>query len=156
MNWYDDIKYDIPESLDCVKKEIMSKVPLIERKKQLHKRLLDASRFFSNPGLSSEQIMQGNKLLIEIVSELIALDDEVMNKDINITGALEARIIDLNIKARVSHSVNDLEEPIDGTTVAFYNAEPGEGSVQIGLEDAWYFKTIKKLFNINSNNIEIL
>lgn len=156
MNWYDDIKYDIPESLDCVKKEIMSKVPLIERKKQLHKRLLDASRFFSNPGLSSEQIMQGNKLLIEIVSELIALDDEVMNKDINITGALEARIIDLNIKARVSHSVNDLEEPIDGTTVAFYNTEPGEGSVQIGLEDAWYFKTIKKLFNINSNNIEIL
>lgn len=156
MNWYDDIKYDIPESLDCVKKEIMSKIPLIEKKKQLHKRLLDASRFFSNPGLSSEQIMQGNKLLIEIVSELIALDDEVMNKDINIAGALEARVIDLNIKARVSHSVNDLEEPIDGTTVAFYNAEPGEESVQIGLEDAWYFKTIKRLFNINPNNIEIL
>lgn len=156
MNWYDDIKYDIPESLDCVKKEIMSKAPLIEKKKQLHKRLLDASRFFSNPGLSSEQIVQGNKLLIEIVSELIALDDEVMNKDINIVGALESRTIDLNVRAKVDSTINDLEEPIDGNNVLFYNTEPGEGSVQIGLDDVWYFKSIKRLFNINPNNIEIL
>lgn len=156
MNWYDDIKYEIPESLDCVKKEVMSKIPLIEKKKHLHKRLLDASRFFSNPGLSSEQIVQGNNLLIDIVSDMISIDEELTNKDVNIVGALEARTIDLNIKTRIDSSVNDLDEPVDGNTVLFYNSEPGEQCVQIGLEDAWHFKTIKRLFNINPNNIEIL
>lgn len=156
MNWYDDIKYDIPESLDCVKKEVMSKIPLIEKKKQLHERLLGASRFFSHPGLTSEQIVQGNKLLTEIVADMIAIDEELTNKDVNIVGALEARMIDLNVKAKIDPTVNDLEEPIDSTTALFYNTEPGEQCVQIGLEDAWYFKTIKRLFNINTNNIEIL
>lgn len=156
MNWYDDIKYDIPESLDCVKKEILSKIPLIEKKKHLHKRLLDASRFFSNPGLSSEQIIQGNNLLIEIVSDMISIDDEITNKDINIVGALEARTIDLNVKAKIDSSINDLDEPIDSNSLLFYNSKPGENSVQISLEDSWYFKTIKRLFNINPNNIEIL
>lgn len=156
MNWYDDIKYEIPESLDCVKKEVLSKIPLMEKRKQLHKRLLDASRFFSNPGLSPEQMIQGNRLLTDIIAELIVIDDELMNKDINIVGALESRTIDLNVKTRIDSSVNDLEEPIDGANLMFYNAEPGEGSVQIGLDDVWYFKSIKRLFNINSNNIEIL
>ena len=156
MNWYNDIKYEIPESLDCVKKEALSKIPLIEKKKNLHKRLIDASRFFSNPGLSSKQIVDGNNLLIQIVEEMICIDEEIINKDINVIGALEARTIDLNIKGTTTPSINDLEEPIKSKTVTFYNAEPDEGSVQIGLEDAWYFKSIKKLFNIDANNIEIL
>lgn len=156
MNWYDDIKYEIPESLDSVKKEALSKIKLIEKKKSLHKRLIDASRFFSNPGLSPKQIAEGNNLLVQIVSEMITLDEEIMNKDINVIGALEARVMGLNMKGLVNSTINDLEEPINANNVMFYTEEPGEGSVQIGLEDAWYFKTIKRLFSIDTNNIEIL
>lgn len=156
MNWYDSIKYEIPESLDCVKKEALSKIPLIEKKKILHERLLNASRFFSNPGLSQAQLSEGNSLLIDIVSEMLTLDDEIMNKDVNIIGAIEARVIDLNVKGVTDSQINDLEEPIDSACVQFYNTNPGEQNVQIGIEDVWYFKTIKRLFNINPNNIEIL
>lgn len=156
MSWYDSIEYEIPESLDCVKKDILAKIPLLEKRKQLTTRLQNAQAFFNRDNLSKDKIEEGLKLLTEILSEVEAIDTMMIEKDMAIVSTLEARVIDFNLKETIPSRINDLEEDVDGKTVCIYNSDSNENKVGISASDVWFLKTAKKLFNVDANNIEIL
>lgn len=156
MSWYDSITYEIPESLDCVKKDILAKIPLIEKRKQLSVRLQNAQAFFNRDGLSQQNLQEGLKLLTEILAEIEQIDVMLVEKDMAIASTLEARVIDFNLKENIPSRINDLEEDVDGKSICIYNTDDNENKVGISASDVWFLKTAKKLFNVDANNIEIL
>lgn len=156
MSWYDSIEYEIPKSLDCVKKDILAKIPLLEKRKQLAIRLQNAQAFFNRDGLSKDKIEDGLKLLTEILSEIETIDTMMIEKDMAIVSTLEARVIDFNIRETIPSRINDLEEDIEGKSICIYNTDDNEDRVSISASDVWFLKTAKKLFNVDANNIEIL
>ena len=130
--------------MEIIKEKILERHKLQEKKKLEAQRLKNAQKFFKQER-NQRELIQSNKLLIEIVNNLRDFEQQIESLDMQIIERMELFATG-DIVVKTNETENDLHEKI-----------PSEEFVVNldSIEDLWVAKTAKKFFGVDFKNIEI-
>lgn len=130
--------------MEIIKEKILARHELQEKKRLEAQRLKNAQKFFKQER-NQRELIQANKLLIEITDNLEMYENEIQSLDMQIIERMELFATG-DIVIKTNEVENDLHERIPSTEFVL-NLD--------SIEDLWVAKTAKKFFGIDFNNIEI-
>ena len=130
--------------MEIIKEKILARHELQEKKRLEAQRLKNAQKFFRQER-NQRELIQANKLLIEITDNLEMYENKIQSLDIQIMERMELFTTG-DIVIKTNEVENDLHERIPSTEFVL-NLD--------SVEDLWIAKTAKKFFGVDFNNIEI-
>ena len=130
--------------MEIIKEKILARHELQEKKRLEAQRLKNAQKFFKQER-NQRELIQANKLLIEITDNLEMYENEIQSLDMQIIERMELFATG-DIVIKTNEVENDLHERIPSTEFVL-NLD--------SVEDLWIAKTAKKFFGVDFNNIEI-
>ena len=130
--------------MEIIKEKILARHELQEKKRLEAQRLKNAQKFFRQER-NQRELIQANKLLIEITDNLEMYENEIQSLDMQIIERMELFTTG-DIVIKTNEVENDLHERIPSTEFVL-NLD--------SVEDLWIAKTAKKFFGVDINNIEI-
>lgn len=130
--------------MEIIKEKILARHELQEKKRLEAQRLKNAQKFFRQER-NQRELIQANKLLIEITDNLEMYENKIQSLDMQIMERMELFTTG-DIVIKTNEVENDLHERIPSTEFVL-NLD--------SIEDLWVAKTAKKFFGVNFNNIEI-
>lgn len=130
--------------MEIIKEKILARHELQEKKRLEAQRLKNAQKFFRQER-NQRELIQANKLLIEITDNLEMYENEIQSLDMQIIERMELFTTG-DIVIKTNEVENDLHERIPSTEFVL-NLD--------SVEDLWIAKTAKKFFGVDFNNIEI-
>lgn len=130
--------------MEIIKEKILARHELQEKKRLEAQRLKKAQEFFRQER-NQRELIQANKLLIEITNNLDTYEEEIQSLDMQIIERMEIFTTG-DIVVKTNSVENNLHEKIPSTEFVI-NLD--------SVEDLWIAKTAKKFFGVNFNNIEI-
>lgn len=130
--------------MEIIKEKILARHELQEKKRLEAQRLKNAQKFFRQER-NQRELIQANKLLIEITDNLEMYENEIQSLDMQIIERMELFTTG-DIVIKTNEVENDLHERIPSTEFVL-NLD--------SIEDLWVAKTAKKFFGVDFNNIEI-
>lgn len=130
--------------MEIIKEKILKRHELQEQKKKEAQRLRKAQQFFRQER-NQRELIQSNKLLIEITNNLKDYEQQIESLDMQIIERMELFATG-DICVKTAEVENDLHERISSNEFII-NLD--------SIEDLWVAKTAKKFFGVDFNNIEI-
>lgn len=130
--------------MEIIKEKILARHELQEKKRLEAQRLKNAQKFFRQER-NQRELIQANKLLIEITDNLEMYENKIQSLDMQIMERMELFTTG-DIVIKTNEVENDLHERIPSTEFVL-NLD--------SIEDLWVAKTAKKFFGVDFNNIEI-
>lgn len=130
--------------MEIIKEKILARHELQEKKRLEAQRLKNAQKFFRQER-NQRELIQANKLLIEITDNLEMYENKIQSLDMQIMERMELFATG-DIVIKTNEVENDLHERIPSTEFVL-NLD--------SVEDLWIAKTAKKFFGVDFNNIEI-
>ena len=130
--------------MEIIKEKILARHELQEKKRLEAQRLKNAQKFFRQER-NQRELIQANKLLIEITDNLEMYENKIQSLDMQIMERMELFTTG-DIVIKTNEVENDLHERIPSTEFVL-NLD--------SVEDLWVAKTAKKFFGVDFNNIEI-
>ena len=131
--------------MEIIKEKILKRHALQEQKKKEAQRLKKAQQFFRQQERNQRELIQSNKLLIEITNNLKDYEQQIESLDMQIIERMELFATG-DIVVKTNEVENDLHERISSNEFVI-NLD--------SIEDLWVAKTAKKFFGVDFNNIEI-
>lgn len=130
--------------MEIIKEKILARHKLQEEKKLEAQRLKNAQKFFRQER-NQKELIQSNKLLIEIINNLRNFEQQIEALDMQIIERMELFTTG-DIVVKTNETENNLHEKISSMEFVV-NLD--------SIEDLWVAKTAKKFFGVDFNNIEI-
>ncbi len=130
--------------MEIIKEKILARHKLQEEKKLEAQRLKNAQKFFRQER-NQKELIQSNKLLIEIINNLRNFEQQIEALDMQIIERMELFTTG-DIVVKTNETENNLHEKISSEEFVV-NLD--------SIEDLWVAKTAKKFFGVDFNNIEI-
>lgn len=130
---------------------------LIDKKKELTARIRNGRDFFTQATakqISSSDMAQATKLILDYTSQLIDVDDKILETDIIMTTALEGYLSDFVVRMRASQKNNDAGDNIDLKEFVFAPYKNNDNMIEITPEELWFLKIFKQAVGIR--NVEVI